>query len=249
MGSGCLRRPSVKHFLNNTAFGLFVGFELAIILAWTFDSEIAVAPQLLTASAALIGALLAIAGVLASIQNQDRIANDQRERSLAAANATLPLTLAVFSKIAERGAQVAVTRGNIPPTDIRLEAELELPLELIASIKEAIEYATLEDREHLAKIIRDYQISWARLTSWLRTDPHILEINYRHAVDWAVLTRKVENCFGYARAERPNIPPVINDLNLRSFFSVRLRIQAGDLENLMPEIQRAEDSYRKNCLK
>lgn len=243
MGAGCLKRPLLANFLKNTAFGVFIGFELAILAAWAFDAQINSAPQLLTASSALVGAFLAVAGVLSNIDNQNQISEGQRERSLLAAKATLPLTLTSMIEIAVRGAHFTVSGSLTEQEAEQRVLELTLPTEVISSLQKVIEYSSDDDAAKLSYLISYFQILQSRTKRWLIEDYAPLNINEGLAVRWAFLVRQIENCFDYARNDDASIPSDLRPLKIREFFSVRLREDQTTISQLMPEISHLESCY------
>ena len=240
MGAGCLRPRWYEFVIKNTAFGLFVGFELAICLAWVFESGIAFAPQLLTASAALVGTVLAVSGVLHNISNQNELAEKNRLRSLAAANATLPLALISISDIAERAARICVSDGTASKSAAAIVSELELPSEILESLQKAIEYASEENAQVLRDFIGRYQVLRSDTKKWLQEDWAPLLMHLGLAVDWAVLARRIDDAFPYARGETNNIRYNEEPLDLERFFLDRWRLNPQTVGQLQDAIAIAE---------
>ncbi|UWR14493.1 hypothetical protein [Sulfitobacter sp. M368] len=239
-----MRKRLLDPLLRNTAFGAFLGFELAIGLAWFFDNEIAFAPQLLTASAALFGSLLAVTGVLASIENQRTLDQMQRQRSLEAAKATLPLALTNLLDIVDRGIRFTAKSLPIDRTQTELVDELNLPPDTLKALQRTIEYSEASEARVLREIISHFQVTHSRTKHWLIEDDQFLMIHMSLPVEWAILARRIEQCFAFARGESDTIEEHFSDLKIREYFSVRLQLSNLTVNQLADSIIDTEERIR-----
>lgn len=234
-----------RRFLLNFPLGLLVGFLLAMTTLWLVDTTSLVwikenAAALISGMVTLFAAILAVAGVLTNIENQNNQASIASSRSLAAAKSILPLALSQMSPIAKRGAEICMSIRTGQNTGDTLVPQVSLPSEIIPAIKEAIEHSTQVNGERLANLIRTYQVLASRTERWLNEEYVPLLQHYDQAVNWAILCRLIEDCFEYSRNEVEGIPTVLSEPNLRRFFSVTLQASESDLAQVMPAIENRE---------
>jgi len=244
MGSGCLRRLKPENLLRNTAFGIFIGFESALVICLLADLDLVSSSSLVTGTAALFGATLAVFGVLTTIDNQNKLFSEQKRSSLRAAKATLPLTLRRLAHVTKIGAKLTAT-GELKGKSIdTILAKLSVSNEVIRSLQSAIEFASEDDGEKLANLIRSYQVLNSR-TERLVTEKHgALKTDPDLAVQWAVLYRQIGDCYKYARGESEAISGQLSELELNSFFLVALLLPNAVVESLATTIKKIEASDR-----
>ncbi len=229
--------------LNGIALGLLLGFLFALALGWFFDlgltSKIeANFIQFATILSTLAAAFLALKGISAQIQsNRDEI-SFQREASLMAANASLPLALTSLTRTSIRAAQICLKMETENKSSSDLISEITLSNGTIALLKEAIEYADTQSQDRISNLIRTYQVLYSRLTSSLTRNRGVIAPHFASAVDWAVFYRLSSDCFKYARGEEMQIPRQIEDFELRPFFSVTLLASAQNLVGIDADINR-----------
>lgn len=85
-------------FLRNFALGCFFGTQIALTMAWALDESVSTALHknwiyLVSSGVTLLAASLALMGTFSVIENQNRLASEENEKSLLAARAALPTAL------------------------------------------------------------------------------------------------------------------------------------------------------------
>lgn len=206
-----------RNFLKNVAFGIFLGAELSLTLAFFLDTDVSAELKRLytyifSALASLLAASLALSGVLASIENQERIQSQIRERKFASARAFLPTALSNFIEISRNGIlncyskTLAPTRGSEEDFLRRLES-ITLSDEIIEVFREILEHTESDPvSRRIALILRNYQIYYSR---WRGISEHnVTGAKYirQQAVAWAYLLALIESLFDFARdmADEPD---------------------------------------------
>ncbi|WP_283425427.1 hypothetical protein [Shimia sagamensis] len=158
---------------------------------------------------ALLGSGLALAGVLANIDNQNRLAEEENEKSLLAARAALPPVLSSLYQKCSNAFEISdnqLEERRNEKMALRLLSELELSSNELKSLTECIKHADADTARWLSLIISHFQIAQARLNrhllnSDLYADPP--EDNYQsvayRAVDWLEIKALVSHVFDFAR--------------------------------------------------
>ena len=152
-----------KSWLWNFPLGLTCGACFAFSFAWLIDAEVWVGtkekylPALLTASATLISATVAVAGVLRGIQNQSMLADQARRRKLLAARASLPLALTELHKLAENQLVHHANATQQTENDFtQMSGTAQETLKLV------IEHANAPTQKSLSFLLMAYQVLQAR---------------------------------------------------------------------------------------
>jgi len=197
-------------FLRNFPLGFCCGAISTFTLCWVIDS--AVADQaiknwtyLATAFVSILAASFAMAGVLATIENTRRIAEDARNRKLAASRASLPLALSELIDVCEARTKFTLTYdiSNRPPS---------LSGNSIQILRECIEFSDLNIQDAISEVILVYQILISRdMSCHIEAGSGAIPINHPEigegikfirlsaVVDWQALICLSMALFGYAR--------------------------------------------------
>ncbi|WP_291737551.1 hypothetical protein [Leisingera sp. F5] len=151
-------------FLSNFALGCFVGALSALIVAWIIDETVSAAYQknwiyLFSALITLAAASLALMGTLSVISNQNKVSKDQKDASLRAAKATLPLALSELVracnagiKYADKDASFFKSRENRED----YERDTAISTEVLATIQSCIEYSDGRSGKWLSVVVQYY---------------------------------------------------------------------------------------------
>ena len=158
--------------------------------------------DLLTIGATLISAILAILAVAYNVSNQNRLAEDSRERKLIAAKASLSVALSDIVSLCEAHIEY-LANGSNGKLDVRYMSE-----NTKESIQLVIEFAEKGDRNSLVFLLNSYQVLKARNIDstnskfdWSSDDTQILQKKNtaKKIIDWASYKALVNNQFDYAR--------------------------------------------------
>lgn len=201
-------------FLRNFALGCFTGAFIALSLAWLLDETVSTALQknwiyLVSAGVTLLAASLALLGTFSVIENQNKLAKEENEKSLLAARAALPPVLSSLYQKCSNAFEISDNQLEVRRNEkmaLRLLSELELSSKELKALTECIKHADADTARWLSLIISHFQIAQARLNrhllnSDLYADP--LEDNYQsvayRAVDWLEIKALVSHVFDFAR--------------------------------------------------
>jgi len=201
-------------FLRNYALGCFTGASIALSLAWLLDETVSTALQtnwiyLVSAGVTLLAASLALLGTFSIIENQNRLAAEEKNKSLLAARAALPPVLSSLYQKSTLGFEVSdnqLQQSQDANGSSRLLSELELQESELRALTECIKFSDPDTARWLSLIISHFQISQARLQDHLLSsdltvhapDSHYQAIAYR-AVDWLEVKALVSHLFEFAR--------------------------------------------------
>ena len=196
-------------FINNFAFGCFVGSLSTLILAWILDENVGVAFQknaiyLFTFAATLGAAALALLGTLTVISNQNEIAYQENNRRLLAARAALPPVLSSLYQKAVTGADMTANQKPLKATPKKAQKALR-KLAITSSemlvLKECIKYADEDTSRWLSLIISHFQIHRSRLNSAFFTRGLIIiDIQVARAtLEWFLIKIMIEHLFEFSR--------------------------------------------------
>ncbi|WP_306113202.1 MULTISPECIES: hypothetical protein [unclassified Roseovarius] len=175
----------------------------------------------------LFPAFLAAYVTLQSISEQSRLAqdldiekNDQLERM---ARADLPLSISVLKNLCDKALKWHFDSSEPFPD----WSEFESPLE---KLRGTIAYSEKETAEYLLRIIRHYQVLFARgrelnaeVCDAALNDPANIAHNehWYSAINWAVLSAMVEKVFPYARGKDQSIcTEPVNERVRSQFFDI-----------------------------
>ncbi|MBB4173246.1 hypothetical protein GGR93_001007 [Sulfitobacter noctilucicola] len=225
------------YLMNNTAFGLLIGFELGLGLAWIFSADIGddvtkFYTYLIAASVSLIAATITLIGVFASIERANSAEAETRHRKLISARALLPTSLAKMCKICEAG--MLYSNGfekflkDLGEAEFRATSlkELEVPSDVVAVFRDIIELSDDEAiRNRIAGVIREHQVHLARWSSEFTKNTGMLpktkdELKQR-TVGWAYLYAITVSLFGYGRGETEKLQNVDPHQLISSALNVR----------------------------
>lgn len=207
-------RKFLLKLITNFPFGVFVGVEGTLILIFFFSRQdfekVTMLPAyLFAASATLLASSVAVAGVLATLQQNEMNRLHERQRRLASARAFLPSSLSRFCRIAHVGCSLVhqVYRskdrtkelGVIEPRMIELALQDEI-VQVFRDVLEFVEDEQVSSRIQL--ILKEYQVQFARTQSMLR-DSTVGQDDYLRqlAVGWAYVYGLVVTLFNYARGD------------------------------------------------
>lgn len=249
--------------LRNFSIGAFIGALLGVAFMLCIEAELTDEYTKywtygISALVALLGSGVALAGVLTSISNQNRIFEETRRKSLLASKALLPLALSRLHEIAESGTSIALEDDaflNNPNNARHVRQRLELDEATVTVLKECIELADDVSRKWMTIIFSRYQVARSRIIGGVADRHRIINDISRgdHAYDWEVIRALVGHLFDYARdidnqvspAERIDIDTIRISIGHPSFGSARYnsaqeRIEAlratlgdGSIENFL----------------
>lgn len=205
---------NLRKFLPNFASGLLLGAILSFALAAIIDSTVSesfIRFYYIAASAilTLIAASLALTGVLYSVSNQNRIAEQSVIRGNLAARSLLPIALDEVSSVAMNGVEYSVKISSHMTLDdwyrLREESPNKLKLEknTVDLLADFIRHndGELEINRRLSKILRDYQVQFTRWKDLVRTNrtapPSIGPHEERdRLIKWISLQVQLDEIFG-----------------------------------------------------
>ncbi len=109
---------------------------------------------------------------------------------------------------------------------MELVQQVQFSSEILVTLEKCIEFADEGSGERLAGIIRTYQVLIARMQSRHFTRSITGEERQRasEAVNWAILYRRIEDVFKYARGEVNKIPTILTEPNTHGIFYVSMRL-------------------------
>lgn len=241
-----------KRFLLNLPLGILIGAVLALGLAWIFDKSVMDDAKrnwsyLFSAAATLFGAALALMGVFSSIANQNRLAEEVRQRDLAAWRAALPFALSKMIEVARNGIDAALG-GNDAPTwsQSDIEAKLMPDASVVETLRSCIKSAEPIAAAWIARLLAMHQVYLARSNriSKLPTFNFSAESDCENrdrlalARDWAIFHLVAEFLFDYARGE-VECPPLILTENRLGIPFFDLPRMVGQYPGLQDELTRA----------
>lgn len=234
----------LQSVLQNTAFGILVGTVLSAAAALIADSSIAFEWKklytfLIAALITLISATFAIAGVIANIENQNKLAAAQRSKKLKAAEAVLPMSLSamieacdfamLYSKEFDKQNSELGSETFAEKSDRRLG----LQPETLTVFKEVIEFTDdLEMANRLADVLRRHQVYRSRWRNhFTRMGAHVINQEQQiknGLVDWVLLKALIASVFAYSRGLSDSVEE-IDELEIYN------ALQTNDLTDLFHE--------------
>ena len=186
--------------INDKGFTTFLLATIILVFAGLYNTGWD--KDLLTFGATLISAILAILAVAYNVSNQNRLAEDSRERKLIAAKASLSVAISDIVSLCEAYIEY-LANGSNGKLDVRYMSE-----NTKESIQLVIEFAEKGDRNSLVFLLNSYQMLKARnidsthsKIDWSSDDPQILHKNNtaQKIIDWVSYKALVKNQFYYAR--------------------------------------------------
>ncbi|PSL19712.1 hypothetical protein [Shimia abyssi] len=203
--------------LRNFSIGGFLGAVLGVCFIIAIEAELSDEYTKywtygISALVALLGSGIAVAGVLTSIANQNRIFDETRKKSLLASKALLPLALSRFHEIAENGTGIALEEEiflNDPDNSDIVRSRLEIDEATVGVLKECIELSDEVTRKWMTTIFSRYQVARSRTIGQV-SDRHRLLIDSVRgdlAYDLEVIRAMVAHLFDYARDIGNRISP------------------------------------------
>lgn len=196
--------------LRNVSIGAFCGACLGVCFMLLIESPLSenyvkYGIYGIGALVALLGSGLALAGVLANIDNQNRLAEEENKKSLLAARAALPPVLASLNSKAEAGYKNAVDFETQKSWEIEFKEESveksSISASEIAVLQECIKYADSISARWLSLIVAHFQIQASRLEGSLTTSGLIkLEGQVADdAINWRILSAMIAHMFEFSR--------------------------------------------------
>jgi hypothetical protein len=198
-----------KRFLLNFPLGLFLGAVFTLLLAWKLESLASQAIErnyvsLFAACAGLIAAVLALAGALTNVANQNELSEKQRIARLRASQAVLPLALARIHNVTTLGILLAAEAEELRKNPAEARARLNtlgISDNDIKTIKDCIEVADPASAAWLGLIMAHFQIELSRLETRL-FDPAMIVMPGQTAnsvADWCLIRGFTEQLFNFSR--------------------------------------------------
>lgn len=231
--------------LRNTPFGMLLGAILALILAaaldtWVSDDLVKISGSIFSTIATLLAASLALTGVFSSIENQQNINRENRQKKLMAARAFLPSALSRMSSICKSAIRYShkfdTFEATLGAAEFEKVSKIDLVLsdEIITIFKEVIELT--EDNvvaDRLSGLLREHQIFLSRWKSafseGMTRHPPLSKDGIERTVGWAYLAAICASIFDYARRNTQTIESgVTEDLIFNSIFTAELDDLEGD---------------------
>ncbi len=195
---------------------------------------------LLAATATIVagvgGGVLAWKSAQRQVENQNRLAQEEKGAKIRAAKSMLPSILAELSRRCEHNAFTVLlnsrsaTDGTSLPDHLKIYIGAEIKPFLegheFQTLKDCIEYADIEDAQVLQHIVRRYQIYFSRCHAFdfpeVTYDSHgrVLDsTSLQLAEDWNSLERLTAHCLRFARAESVHISRDFKTALLHQAFS------------------------------
>ena len=140
--------------LGDKGFITFLLATVILVLAGLYNAELG--KDFLSPLATLISAILAIFAVAYNVWNQNRLADETRERKLIAAKASLSVALSDIVSLCEAYIEY-LANGSNGKLDVRHMSE-----NTKESIQLVIEFAEKGDRNSLVFLLNSYQVLMAR---------------------------------------------------------------------------------------
>ena len=218
-----MRVPLKPKFLLNFPFGIFIGSIFTFGLAWVLDSNVGEEIQKnwtygLSALVTLLGATIALVGVFSSIENQNSIAQDNRNRDLAAAKAVLPLALTKMRRVADQGFEYSFQSDEFLKNVENINTvanDVDLPDNVISIFQNCIRGAPATTGRWISVLIAHYQLARSSLDYSANTLDSLISSDNRaeSAARWAIVRALADHLWGFARGELSEAP---NNLDLQS---------------------------------
>ena len=139
---------------GNKGFIIFLLATVILVLAGLYNAEIG--KDFLSTLATIISAILAVSAVSYNVWNQNRLADNARERKLIAAKARLSVALSDIVSLCETYIEY-LANGSNGKLDVRHMSE-----NTKESIQLVIEFAEKGDRNSLVFLLDSYQVLMAR---------------------------------------------------------------------------------------
>lgn len=224
---------SVK-FLKNSPFGICIGFILAFALSSIIDSSFIEKSKgfytyILTTVVSLGAASLALSGVLANLQLQVTLKNEERLRRLSAARAFLPQALSEMCEVSRHGMMNCYNSRNLHPREMDANfvedsiSNIRLTDEIVSIFRDIVEHSSDNSSIRIQLILREHQVFSARWRSHVRDRENIMPLNSsdiaQRTTSWAYLYALTSTAFDYARGQTANITEHVNEERISSALS------------------------------
>lgn len=210
--------------LNNISIGAFCGACLGVCFMLLIESPLSenyvkYGTYGIGALVALLGSGLALAGVLASIENQNQNIRSEKTASNKAAKAVLPLALSRLSEIANKASEISLSDDDFfdDPANVEIvKRELEIGDATIGTLKECIEFSDPMTQEWISLALAHYQVARSRLVASIAVDGFLVtnETRADHVFDWELTRAIVEHLFEYARGSKDRPPETLEPANI-----------------------------------
>ena len=215
-----------KEFLKNFPFGVFVGAMIVLMLCWVFDADIRedmtkLYTFIFSALIGLLAASVALSGVLASLQHQSTLREEERKRKLSAARAFLPQALSDMCEVARSGMLNAHTAGvkqgnELESTFVSSSLnDIRLNDEVVSVFKDIIEFSDANAGRRIQGILSEHQVLQARWSGYVRDKDNMLSPNAsdlaQRICHWAFLYALTATAFPYARQETNDVEVSVDE--------------------------------------
>lgn len=221
---------SFKSLISNTATGILIGWSSALlfVFAGIGSSErfwSAYGTTLITTVGALLGALLAVAAVMAQIEAGNAIEEGRLRRRVIAVRALLPTTLSDWAHQIEETLRLlnGVRRTGVhtsPPDG--LSSAFRLAGDAAKIISDNIEAVDFCDGDRLANLLRHQQVIQARIQGFEQERFHQETVNMLIA-NCLLLRALVSDCFDFSRGEQEHIPEALTQTDFSRMARVLFR--------------------------
>ena len=231
--------------LRNTSFGIFFGAELTLFLCWSSSNSVAdqLASPLgthLTIGTTLAGSILALSGVLFTIENQISINQENRHKKFLASRAFLPHALSELSELCYNGMNYSFAFGYFE-TSFGKEAfkdksikDLRISDSTTSILKDIIEFSNEKSvSDRVSGILREHQILIARWKGEFKKNPtttiRLEDDDSRRTVAWAYLAAICASMFKFSRGDSQIVDTQV------TFRDISGIIATSDIAGLYPE--------------
>jgi hypothetical protein len=243
-------------FLKNFPFGMFVGSVIVLMLCWAFDADIREGLSkfytfVFSALIGLFAASVALSGVLASLDHQSKLREEDRKRKLFAARAVLPQALSDMCEVARRGmlnSEIAGVKNSKELEStfaLKSLADIRLSDEIVSVFKGVIEFSDDNFGKRIQGILSEHQILQARWKSHVRDRDNIMSrstSDLAHSIcHWAFLYPLTSTAFPYARMEPNAVKGFVNE----SEITTALHNLGPSANQDDPELLKAVEFYAR----
>lgn len=211
-----------KTFIDGIALGVFLTLLVLFLLAIFFDEQLfgsssdSYIQTILTSTAAIGAAYLALSGIRNQIQQNFEIEKSRRLRRLRASRASLPLALSDIVSAAEKLVE-NILFGTAGGSE-EIVKSLSHPA-VLETLSRCIEFSDQISSDRLSQILRYVQLAIARFdidhfscvyppyeTDWVKVG----HSRTSYIIDLAVLAAICNSAFPFARGSEPKIPEYID---------------------------------------
>ncbi|HRK66777.1 MAG TPA: hypothetical protein PKY73_04425 [Hyphomonas sp.] len=222
---------SFKSLISNTAAGILIGWLSALVFVFVGigSSErfwSAYGTTLITTVGALLGALLAVAAVMAQIEAGNAIEEGRLRRRVIAVRALLPTTLSEWTQQIEATLRLldGVRLTGDHTSTGGLSGAFRLTGDAAKIISDNIEAVDFCDGDRLANLLRHQQVIQARLQDFERERPRVHDETVNMLIANCLLLRAlVSDCFDFARGAQEHIPEALTRTDFGRMARVLLR--------------------------